>query len=245
MRVSEFIEKAAAAETAEEVFETFRSAVGEFGYDRVGLAAVNPAAQIRVPRNEDLSFLLAAAAPEDWVKHYAANRYQAIDPVLQQVPNRRMPFFWSDLFTEAKLSAKQRLLLEESREFGMKGGLSIPVHGPCGESYVISLARSGGNGDDRSLIAPIHTLGVNFFHSFSQRAFRPERPPELPRLTERERECLAWSANGKSAWAISQIIGVSENTVNFHLKSAMKKLGTSNRVQAVAIAVRAGLIHPA
>lgn len=40
------------------------------------------------------------------------------------------------------------------------------------------------------------------------------------------------------------ILGVSENTVNFHLKSGMRKLGTTNRVQAVAIAVRAGLIQP-
>jgi LuxR family quorum-sensing system transcriptional regulator CciR len=66
----------------------------------------------------------------------------------------------------------------------------------------------------------------------------------MPRLTERERECLSWSAQGKSAWATSMILGVSENTVNFHLKSAMRKLGTTNRVQAVAIAVRAGLIQP-
>jgi LuxR family quorum-sensing system transcriptional regulator CciR len=155
-----------------------------------------------------------------------------------------MPFFWSDLLTEARLSAKQRILLEESREHGMRGGISIPVHGPLGDSCVISLARSTGNGDDRALIAPLHILGVNFFLNFWNRLGRAEPKTTLPRLTERERECLTWSANGKSAWAISQIIGVSENTVNFHLKSAMKKLGTSNRVQAVAIAVRAGLIHP-
>lgn len=244
MRIADFIEKTAAAETSEEVFETFRTAVGELGYDRIGLVAVNPAAQIAVPAGADMSFVLARAAPEEWVKHYAAQRYHEIDPVLQQVPNRRIPFFWSDLLKEAKLSVKQRALLEESREHGMQGGISIPVHGPSGEAYVISLARSTGAGDDRALIAPLHTLGVNFFLNFSSRIARPEPQRTVARLTDRERECLSWSANGKSAWAISQIIGVSENTVNFHLKSAMKKLGTSNRVQAVAIAVRTGLIHP-
>ena len=244
MRVSDFIEETVAADTSEQVFDTFRRAVGDVGYDRIGLAAVNPAAQIAVPPGNEMSFVLAAAAPEEWVKHYTAKRYQEIDPVLQQVPNRRMPFFWSDLLTEARLSAKQRVLLEESREHGMQGGISIPVHGPQGEAFVISLARSNGNANDRALIAPLHILGANFFLAFSSRLGRPEPRPILTRLTDRERECLTWSANGKSAWAISQIIGVSENTVNFHLKSAMKKLGTSNRVQAVAIAVRAGLIHP-
>ena len=66
----------------------------------------------------------------------------------------------------------------------------------------------------------------------------------LPRLTERERECLNWSAKGKAAWAISMILGVSENTVNAHLKNAIKKLGASTRTEAVAIAVRAGFIDP-
>lgn len=243
MRVSDFIERTEAAGTAEEVFEIFRTAVADFGFDSIGFVAVNPAAQISVPAG-DMSFVLAAAPPEGWLNHYIAKRYREIDPVLQHVPTRRMPFFWSELLTDARLSAKQRVLLDEGREHGMKGGVSIPVHGPLGEAYVVSLARSVGNGDDRSLIAPLHTLGVNFFMSFWQRLGRPEQKTVLPRLTERERECLNWSANGKSAWAISQIIGVSENTVNFHLKSAMKKLGTSNRVQAVAIAVRAGLVQP-
>ncbi|MGF1612009.1 MAG: LuxR C-terminal-related transcriptional regulator [Kiloniellales bacterium] len=39
------------------------------------------------------------------------------------------------------------------------------------------------------------------------------------------------------------ILGISEFTVNFHLKKAMRKLGTSSRVLAVVKAIRYGLIH--
>ncbi|MDP7651842.1 MAG: LuxR C-terminal-related transcriptional regulator [Rhodospirillales bacterium] len=40
------------------------------------------------------------------------------------------------------------------------------------------------------------------------------------------------------------IIGISEHTVNFHLKNAMAKLEAGSRVVAVVKAIRAGLISP-
>ncbi|MCA1379001.1 helix-turn-helix transcriptional regulator [Bradyrhizobium sp. IC4060] len=48
-------------------------------------------------------------------------------------------------------------------------------------------------------------------------------------LSERERQCLRWVEEGKSSWAIGVILNVSENTVNFHVKNAMRKLETSSR----------------
>ncbi|MCU0895471.1 MAG: helix-turn-helix transcriptional regulator [Rhodospirillales bacterium] len=55
---------------------------------------------------------------------------------------------------------------------------------------------------------------------------------------------MLWTARGKSASSISVILDIAENTVNFYVKNAMRKLGTTNRVVAVVLAVRAGLIKP-
>ena len=63
-------------------------------------------------------------------------------------------------------------------------------------------------------------------------------------LSHREIECLTWTAKGKSSWDIAMILEISQNTVNFHMKNAMKKLGTNNRIVAVVKAVRFGLIDP-
>ncbi|APG14876.1 helix-turn-helix transcriptional regulator [Bradyrhizobium japonicum] len=52
-------------------------------------------------------------------------------------------------------------------------------------------------------------------------------------LSERERQCLRWVEKGKSSWSIGVILKVSENTVNFHIKNAMRKLETSTRTQCV------------
>jgi DNA-binding CsgD family transcriptional regulator len=61
-------------------------------------------------------------------------------------------------------------------------------------------------------------------------------------LTPRELEVLTWAAQGKSAWAIGVILGITKRTVDEHIHTAMRKLGAANRTQAVAIAVRDHII---
>ncbi|MDA9431442.1 response regulator transcription factor [Bradyrhizobium sp. CCBAU 51627] len=61
-------------------------------------------------------------------------------------------------------------------------------------------------------------------------------------LSARERQCLRWVEEGKSSWAIGVILKVSENTVNFHVKNAMRKLETTTRIQCVLKARRLRLI---
>lgn len=62
------------------------------------------------------------------------------------------------------------------------------------------------------------------------------------RLTDRERDALAWVAEGKSDWETSMILGVAEATVRFHVDNARKKLGAANRAQAVARLAAARLL---
>ncbi|MFP3803129.1 response regulator transcription factor, partial [Paraburkholderia sp. SIMBA_027] len=54
--------------------------------------------------------------------------------------------------------------------------------------------------------------------------------------------CLNWTAAGKTSAEIADILGLSEHTVNHYLNRATKKLDTVNRTQAVAKALRIGLI---
>jgi DNA-binding CsgD family transcriptional regulator len=61
-------------------------------------------------------------------------------------------------------------------------------------------------------------------------------------LSVREQQVLNWLKEGKSSWEISVVLGVSERTINFHVYNLMGKLGALNRPQAVAIAIRHGLI---
>jgi DNA-binding CsgD family transcriptional regulator len=64
------------------------------------------------------------------------------------------------------------------------------------------------------------------------------RPPG--RLTDREREVLEWVAAGVSNKGIARRLGVSPNTVKFHIATLLAKLGASTRAEAVAAGARRG-----
>jgi DNA-binding CsgD family transcriptional regulator len=61
-------------------------------------------------------------------------------------------------------------------------------------------------------------------------------------LTPREREVLAWVAQGKSAGEIAEILQIARRTVNEHVQTTVRKLAALNRTHAVAIAVRDGIV---
>jgi DNA-binding NarL/FixJ family response regulator len=65
----------------------------------------------------------------------------------------------------------------------------------------------------------------------------------VDRLTARELEVLAQLADGLSNKAIASRLGISDETVKFHLSAIFGKLGASNRTDAVRQALRNGLIE--
>ncbi|MEQ1510439.1 MAG: helix-turn-helix transcriptional regulator, partial [Sphingopyxis sp.] len=70
----------------------------------------------------------------------------------------------------------------------------------------------------------------------------PEIAADPVRLTRRERDCLAFVAEGKTDWDISVILGLSSTTVRFHIDNARRKLGAVTRAHAVAKMVNLRLI---
>ena len=67
--------------------------------------------------------------------------------------------------------------------------------------------------------------------------------PTAPGLTSRELEILKWIKEGKSSWDIGRLLSISERTVKFHVSNLFTKLDVSSRAQAVARAVRLGLLE--
>lgn len=61
-------------------------------------------------------------------------------------------------------------------------------------------------------------------------------------LSEREIQCLSWTAAGKTSSEIAGILGLSEHTVNHYLNHVTKKLDAVNRTQAVVKAMKKGYI---
>jgi DNA-binding NarL/FixJ family response regulator len=63
----------------------------------------------------------------------------------------------------------------------------------------------------------------------------------LSTLTERERQVLALVTEGRSQKQIAAELSISVKTVGSHVQNLLSKLGLHSRVEAVALAVRAGI----
>jgi DNA-binding NarL/FixJ family response regulator len=61
-------------------------------------------------------------------------------------------------------------------------------------------------------------------------------------LTDRELRVLNLLADGLSNPQIARLLGISRNTVKFHVSSIISKLAATSRTEAVAIGVKRGLI---
>jgi DNA-binding NarL/FixJ family response regulator len=62
-------------------------------------------------------------------------------------------------------------------------------------------------------------------------------------LTRREIEVLGWVAKGRRNKEVSAELGISEETVQVHVKNILAKLGVHDRTEAVTVALRRGIIH--
>jgi LuxR family quorum sensing-dependent transcriptional regulator len=131
-------------------------------------------------------------------------------------------------------------IMSVMEDFRLMRGIVIPIHGPDG--YEASIGFSGYAPEFAPWSTPsLHVMALYAYERINQLT-QGDAEPSTP-LTSREREVLAWAAQGKSAWETGEILKVAKRTVDEHALKAMRKLGAANRTQAVAIALRRGLFE--
>ncbi|KAF3890833.1 MULTISPECIES: response regulator [Nostocales] len=64
-----------------------------------------------------------------------------------------------------------------------------------------------------------------------------------PQLTERERQVLLLMTDGKNNQEIATYLNISEGTIKFHVNGILRKLGVSDRTQAVLVALKRGIAN--
>ena len=70
-----------------------------------------------------------------------------------------------------------------------------------------------------------------------------EKRAETTPLSKREKEILQKVAYGATTKEVAKDLGISPHTVKTHLERIFEKLGANDRAQAVAIAIRSGLVE--
>ncbi|PYA67057.1 PA1136 family autoinducer-binding transcriptional regulator, partial [Serratia marcescens] len=159
-------------------------------------------------------------------------------PVTRHMLRVSEPFFWTK--TRAQQGERYRIV-RTPRGAGLHG-VQIPVFGPAGLEGAVSL---GGERIDASppVRLALSLVGSAAFQA-ARRLFAPAAGEGECRLSAREREVLSWTAIGRRQADIAAMLGLSERTVENHLRRIRQRLGAATTAQAIGVAIRLGEIAP-
>ena len=117
----------------------------------------------------------------------------------------------------------------------------------CSADELVAAIRNVAEG--HALLAPKMTRSL--IERFTAERARESAPrttavaePGLDELTDRERDVLVLIAEGRSKAEIAEELVVGTATVKTHVSRILTKLGLRDRVQAVVLAYRSGLVRP-
>lgn len=149
------------------------------------------------------------------------NGIEATRAIRQGNPDTRVILFTVD---------ESRASIAEAIQAGVSGYLLKDV----GVDELVNAARLALEG--KAVIHPTLT------QAFIEEVRLVDRKPEAP-LSRREIEILQRVAYGATTKEVADKLGISPHTVKTHLERIFEKLGANDRAQAVAIAIRQGLVE--
>ncbi|MBD0679712.1 autoinducer binding domain-containing protein [Pseudomonas sp. V98_8] len=179
--------------------------------------------------------------PASWNNEYEQKQLRDVDPVVAHCNQSMLPILWSE-----ELFSKIPSMWEALGLHGIQHGWSQSVHDDeSGLCSILSLARSH---CPISAFELYEMLGFSVFiarhlHALVAQTLPKRGPkPAAAHLSLREIDVLKLAADGKTAEESARILNLSARTINFHVRSAIDKLGVNNKISAVIAAVKAGYL---
>ena len=237
MRLQDYQEVADAAD-----IETFESRLVRFA-NELGFGIISGALVVEHGAGRVSTFRLGNT-PEAFQSISQSTELGQRDPVFRRLKRLSAPFVYDQ---SMYVNEQAGDLWEMQALFGYKTGIAMALHLPGGKHFVMGVDRDQPlPGDDALVTRMMADLQLLAVHA-QETAVRLLAPQALemqymPRLTDREIEILKWTAEGKSAWAVGQILNISEHNVKYHIKRILVKLGVGSKHQAAAKARFLGLI---
>nr|WP_298795124.1 LuxR family transcriptional regulator [uncultured Acetobacter sp.] len=178
---------------------------------------------------------------EAWQELYLSKNFIKDDPTVSTLFQSALPFEWSDIVCK---TPRERLVMDLSREYGVgDAGLSIPLRGLKGELGILTVTSN------TTLLPSLKSCYARTFsqvgiylHEWHARKAGLRARQDIPRLSSREKDCLALCADGLMAQRVSEKLGISEAAIRLYLSSARNKLRSQTTCGAVAKAIRLGII---
>ncbi|RYF65682.1 MAG: LuxR family transcriptional regulator [Comamonadaceae bacterium] len=217
------------------VFAALLAASQALGFEHIayGLQLAHPVAQPQV--------LVRNNYPAAWQQRYFEAGYMATDPTVLHGQRSTAPLVWD---ADEPLAVPE--FWEEARANGLRHGWAQSCLDGRGVGGMLTLSRSSEPLTAQELIDKDMYMRwlAQAGHLALSRVLRPKALSAIePPLSAREAEVLKWTAEGKTAQEIGDILSISEPTVNLHVGKAVEKLKVANKTAAVVRALVLGLLN--
>jgi LuxR family quorum-sensing system transcriptional regulator CciR len=178
--------------------------------------------------------------PLEWLAKIRENEHFQ-EPVLKAAERTSSGFLWSRLEQFAPLTPAQHQYMNRAAHFGLAEGCTVPRHVP-GETFgSCHFAVSKPGRLPRENLPAIQALGSFAFEKAREIVRYNRQPSEefvVPApLTERQRDCLVFAAQGKSDSVIAQLLDIRPRTVNEHIEAAKRRYSVATRSQLIVRAL--------
>jgi len=178
--------------------------------------------------------------PNEWNRCYQHKNYQTVDPLVFHCHRSVFPILWSP-----EVFQSTPTLWRDMQEHGLRQGCSQSVHDVRGIVSTLSLARNSvpiTTDEFYSKAGQVLWL-CNWLHSaLADKLLPTPRLDNSYPLSPREAEIMKWTAEGKTASEIADILHLTTRTVGFHMSTIMRKFGVNNKASAVLCAAKSGLL---
>ncbi|WP_212512042.1 LuxR family transcriptional regulator AbaR [Acinetobacter seifertii] len=219
-----------------QLFEVVKSTASKLGFDYCAYGMQSPLS-IAEPKT-----IMLNNYPQAWQQRYVEQQYVKVDPTVQHCMVSLKPLVWSSQYTHTQA---EKDFWEEARSYGLNVGWAQSSRDFIGTRGMLTLARSSNQLSEKEQKAQytnMYWLTQTVHSSIAKIVNDVEFSQFNLYLTNREKEVLRWTAEGKTSAEIAQILGVSERTINFHLSNSMQKLNVNNKISAAIRAVMLGLL---
>lgn len=195
------------------------------------------------PRGDATSFVenrIASNWPQTLVNLYEEADMFYCSELVNALKHTIIPVYCNaGTFGGAAANIENRRLNAVFQMHGLQATFGFSLHDADLKQYIFAFSGTRATLEYEEQMA-LFFAAMQALDRFSIANRGEEGPAET--LTRREIECLRWSAAGKSSDEIAIILDLSSHTVVGYLKSAMRKLDSVNRMQAVARALRYRLL---
>ncbi len=223
------------ANKEERLFAALSNAADRMGFDLFALAFDR-----RGGGGEGAS-MLVHNYPDAWANVYVGFDLSGTDPIRRAGEKSMTGFQWRNVDHYIPLSRGDRQLLKVARESGIGDGFTVPRHLPGEATGSCSFAVAPNARIPLEMLHAAEIVGAVALAA-ARRLIGTGSYTRRAALTERQRECVLWSARGKTAGETAGILGISEETVVRHLKIARERYSVPCRQMLILCALFDGVI---